>query len=130
MQTFNMGRVPPVTFGAGRMSKVPDIVANLGGGPVLVIADAILADLGVTDRLVQGLASQNVRVDVAADVAGEPKETLIDALCARARDAGAQVIIGLGGGAACTAGLCGHPAHEPAISVDGGVGDRGFWRAP
>ncbi len=29
MQSFNMGRVPPVTFGAGRVAKVPDLVASL-----------------------------------------------------------------------------------------------------
>ncbi len=100
MQTFNIGRVPPLTFGAGRLSKVPDIVANLGGGPVLIIADTILADLGVTDRLTQDLAANNVPFVLAADVAGEPKETLVDDLSAKARETGATSVIGLGGGAA------------------------------
>ncbi|MEM9524251.1 MAG: iron-containing alcohol dehydrogenase [Pseudomonadota bacterium] len=103
MQTFNMGRVPPVTFGAGRMAKVPDIVAALGGGPVLVIADAALTQFGVTDRLSRDLTANGIGHDIAAEVAGEPKETLIDDLCARARKAGAQTVIGIGGGAAMDA---------------------------
>lgn len=100
MQTFNMGRVPPVTFGAGRISKVPDLVANLGGGPVFIIADAILAELGATDRLTEDLTSSGIAFSLAADVAGEPKETLVDDLCTQVRNANAKVVIGLGGGAA------------------------------
>ena len=48
MQTFNIGQVPPITFGAGRLRKLPDLVNALGGGPVLVIADTILAEFGAT----------------------------------------------------------------------------------
>ena len=124
MQTFNMGRVPPVTFGAGRIAKVPALVAGLGGGPVLIIADAILAELGVTQRLADQLAAEGVPFDIAADVAGEPKETLVDALCARARSVGAKCIIGLGGGAAMDAAklvaaiaTCNQPARDFALAA-------------
>ncbi len=103
MKTFNMGQVPAVTFGAGRMAKVPDLVAGLGGGPVLVVADAALAQFGVTDRLSEAFAAAGIAHNVAAEVAGEPKEALVDALCDLARQAGAKVIVGLGGGAAMDA---------------------------
>lgn len=103
MQPFNMGQVPPVTFGAGRMAKMPRLVAELGGGPVLVIADAILAELGVTEKLSKRLAAKGIACEVAATVSGEPKQALVDELCAQARDVDAQVIIGLGGGAAMDA---------------------------
>ena len=103
MQTFNMGRVPPVTFGPGRMSKVPGLAAELGGGPVLVIADAALADLGVTQRLMEMFDGAGMPAELAADVMGEPKMALVDDLCARARSAQAKIIVGLGGGAAMDA---------------------------
>lgn len=103
MQTFNMGQVPAVTFGAGRITKVPNLVNTLGGGPALIISDAILAELGVTDRLTDGLTAKGVPSALAAEVSGEPKEALIDDLCARAREVGAKVVIGLGGGAAMDA---------------------------
>lgn len=103
MPTFNMGRVPPVTFGPGQLMKVPAIAARMGGGPVLVVADAILAELGVVDRLTAQLAKRNLAFEVAADVAGEPKQSLVDDLCVRARDAGCKLVIGLGGGAAMDA---------------------------
>ncbi|MEL6837909.1 MAG: iron-containing alcohol dehydrogenase [Pseudomonadota bacterium] len=103
MQQFNMGRVPPVTFGAGRITKVPKIVAGLGGGPVMIIADTILADLGVTDKLESSLSAEGMPTDVAAVISGEPKQALVDELCVRARDFGAKIIVGLGGGAAMDA---------------------------
>ena len=73
MQIFNMGRVPPVTFGAGRLAKTPDIVARLGGTRVLVVADAILADLGITDRLEQALTAKGLSCDLAAEIASAEK---------------------------------------------------------
>jgi alcohol dehydrogenase class IV len=103
MQTFNMGGTPPITFGPGRIAKVPDIVARLGGGPVLIVADAVLAEIGVTDRLTADLSASGIAWDLAAEVAGEPKDALVDALAARARDLGARCVIGLGGGAAMDA---------------------------
>ncbi len=103
MRTFNMGRVPPITFGAGRLRKVPGLVAGLGGGPALIVADAVLAEIGVTDRLSKALTAKGIAHDIAADIAGEPKEPLIDALRARARDLGAGVVIAIGGGAAMDA---------------------------
>ena len=124
MRTFNMGRVPPVTFGAGRIRKIPDIVTGLGGGPVLIIADAVLADLGATDRLTEGLTAKGVPFELAAKVSGEPKQTLVDDLCARARSAGAKIVIGMGGGAAMDAAklvaaiaASGQPARDFALAV-------------
>lgn len=50
MHQFNMSRVPPMTFGAGRVLRTPKIAKSLGDGPVLIVADALLAELGPTDR--------------------------------------------------------------------------------
>ena len=124
MNRFNFGQVPPMTFGAGQVRKLPDLVAGLGGGPVLLIADTVLAELGVTDELTRQLADRGLTAEVAAEVAGEPKESLVDTLCDRARASGARVIVGLGGGAAMDAAKLvaaitssGQPAHDFALAV-------------
>lgn len=124
MQTFNMGQVPPVTFGAGRIRKLPDLVNDLGGGPIFIIADAVLADLGVTEQLAKQMAEKGIPVEIAAEVSGEPKEALVDTLCQRARLAGAKVIVGLGGGAAMDAAKlvaaiapCSQLAHKFALAA-------------
>ena len=120
MQTFNIGQVPPITFGAGRLRKLPDLVNALGGGPVLVIADTILAEFGATEKLTRQFSEKGIPVEIAADVSGEPKETLVDALCERARLAGARIVVGLGGGAAMDAAkLVVSSRLDDALSVDG-----------
>ena len=103
MKKFNMGRVPPVTFGNGRVSRVPTLAAQLADGPVLIVADAILAELGATDRLTSAMTSKGMAFELAATVSGEPKEALVDELCAQAREMNAAVIVGMGGGAAMDA---------------------------
>lgn len=103
MQTFNFGRVPPMTFGAGRTGVLPRRVAASGDGPILLIADAVMADLGVTDRIAADLAAHDIACTVHAEIAGEPKEALVDCLAERARADGARVVVALGGGAAMDA---------------------------
>jgi len=103
MNGFEMGRVPPIAFGPGRLAEVPSIVDRLGGGPVLVVADAVLPALGVTADLADRLEAAGIGCVVAADVVGEPKVSLVDGLCARARETGARLVVGLGGGAAMDA---------------------------
>ncbi|MEO1108009.1 MAG: iron-containing alcohol dehydrogenase [Pseudomonadota bacterium] len=103
MPPFNVGRVPPATFGAGRIAKVPKIVRELGGGPVLIVSDAFLAEIAATEKLTKGLSAEGIAFELAADVSGEPKEALVDSLSARAREIEAGVVVGLGGGAAMDA---------------------------
>ncbi|MEM7087981.1 MAG: iron-containing alcohol dehydrogenase [Pseudomonadota bacterium] len=104
MSTFNVGGVPPMTFGVGVIAEIPDVVKNMGGGPVLIVADAMLAQLGVTQRVTQHLDARGIDHVLAAEIAGEPKDILVDDLSNRARKAGAKSVIAIGGGAAMDAG--------------------------
>ncbi|MEO0938274.1 MAG: iron-containing alcohol dehydrogenase [Pseudomonadota bacterium] len=119
---FDLGRVPPLSFGPGRLADVPQIVAERGVGPVLLVADAILDELGVVGRLARGLEAAGISCITAARIVGEPKETLVDALSGMAREAGA--VIGLGGGAAMDAAKLvaaiapsGRPASDFALGA-------------
>lgn len=103
MQNFDMGRVPPIYFGNGRLSDLPAVIDTVATGPVLIVADAILADLGMTDRVANDLKSAGIPNRIAAEVVGEPKETLVDALADQARGMQAAAVVGLGGGAAMDA---------------------------
>lgn len=125
MQNFDMGRAPAVSFGVDRIRDVPEIAAGMGKGAAFIIADAFLGENGVTDRLSEGFRAKGVSVEVAADIAGEPKEALVDLLSARAREMDAQVIIGLGGGAAMDAAKLvaaiarsGRPARDFALAAN------------
>jgi alcohol dehydrogenase class IV len=123
---FDAARLPHIVFGPGRLDSVPPIAAALAGGagPVLVVADLALAGLGATDRLAGGMAKAGLGVEMAAEVAGEPKEALVDALAARARETGCAAVIGMGGGAAMDAAklvaavaAAGEPAHAYALAA-------------
>ena len=103
MNAFDAGRVPSMSFGAGRLVEVPQIAASLSDGPVFVVADSILEDLGVTGRLETAFAEAGQICVVSAAIAGEPKDRAVDGLVAEARAASAACIVGLGGGAAMDA---------------------------
>lgn len=105
MNSFDAGRVPPMSFGAGRLADVPDVVRGLVGdaGPVLVVADRLLVELGPAVELERALLKAGIGVEMAADVAGEPKDALVDRFADQARNAGSAAVIGLGGGAAMDA---------------------------
>ncbi|MEL7469558.1 MAG: iron-containing alcohol dehydrogenase [Pseudomonadota bacterium] len=131
MNSFDAGRVPPMSVGAGRLIDVAGIAEDLGGGPVLVVADKVLAELGVTSRSELALAESGLTVEIAADVAGEPKDAMVDALAERARAVDAGVIVGLGGGAAMDAAKlvaaiarAERPARHYALCANGYPSDR------
>ncbi len=100
MKPFRTGRVPALTFGAGTLKTLPNLIADLGGDSVLVIADQALADLGIADQVEANLSAAHMDCHLVAHVAGEPKEALIDTLSAQARQLEATCLVGLGGGAA------------------------------
>ena len=103
MQGFESGAVPPMSIGAGKLSNTPEIVRAIGAGRVLVVADSALAELGITARLAKALGTAGIGVEMAAVIAGEPKDSLIDILAGQARTTACEAVIGLGGGAAMDA---------------------------
>ncbi|NRA99624.1 MAG: iron-containing alcohol dehydrogenase [Rhodobacteraceae bacterium] len=103
MNSFDMGRVPAVSFGNGRVADTAQVVGDLGGGPVFLIADAALAELGIAPELANTLNDAGLACTLSAEIVGEPKEALIDRLTEQTRSSGARVVVGLGGGAAMDA---------------------------
>ncbi|MEM8993065.1 MAG: iron-containing alcohol dehydrogenase [Pseudomonadota bacterium] len=124
MDIFDSGRVPPMRFGAGTFVDLPDLVVS-SGSPVLLVADRALGDLGIVDRAAGILAGDGIDTVIAADVAGEPKEALVDDLASRARADQCAAVIALGGGAAMDAAklaaaiaLGDKPASHYALSAN------------
>lgn len=69
-------------------------------GAVLVIADAIVHELGLDRPVVADLENHGYQPLVFADIAGEPDHLVVKRAVAAARAAGATAFIGLGGGSA------------------------------
>ena len=93
-----VGRLPRITFGAGSLAKVPEIVAGNGRRALLVRGQRSLAEGGRLDALLAGLSAAGVGLSGEAVVGGEPSPALVDAIAAAHRGLGVDVVIGVGGG--------------------------------
>lgn len=87
-------------FGVDRVEKLGrDVNALVGeGASVLLIADPGVAKLGLADRIEGLLRTAGHSVAVFTDVRSDPLGTQVDGAAEQARKAGAQCIVGLGGG--------------------------------
>jgi alcohol dehydrogenase class IV len=95
---FDFFSVPHITFGAGKLSALPQLAAPLGG-VVLLLHNG---GCGPLERVSVALKGTNIRL-VAHRQKGEPIVADVDAALAAARDAGCTGVIGAGGGSAIDA---------------------------
>jgi alcohol dehydrogenase class IV len=102
MQSFTLSRPPEITFGAGKLSELGARVAQYAGqgAAVLVVADPMLATLGITGRAQKILAGAGFNAQVFDGLKGEPKLADIGAATKLARAMEAKAIVGIGGGSA------------------------------
>ena len=102
MQSFTLSRPPEIIFGAGKLSELGVKVAQYAGqgAAVLVVADPMLATLGITERAQKILAGAGFNTQVFDGLKGEPKLADIDAATKLARAMEAKAIVGIGGGSA------------------------------
>ena len=102
MQPFELSRVPAIFFDAGCLGRLPrEVAARLAhGGAAMIIADPAMQSLGWTERVARMLAEKQIRTGIHADFKGEPKVSEIDRATAAARDLGAELVVGIGGGSA------------------------------
>ena len=93
-----------VGSGAGRARALgPDVTALAGpDAHVLIVTDARLAELGLADGVRAGIEADGHSTTVFSRIAGEPKESAVEAAIETARSA--SVVVALGGGSALDAG--------------------------
>lgn len=105
MTRYALSPVPPIAGGQGARDGVGAILASLGAGPVvLLVADPGLASAGLIDEM-RGLIVKTGREAVVFSAfASDPTIAATDAAAALAREAGAGVVVGLGGGSALDLG--------------------------
>jgi alcohol dehydrogenase len=106
---FTLARLPSIAFGAGAVERLPDAIAR-HGRTAMIVTGARSFRAGPRWRwLLAALAERGVAI-VDARVSGEPSPADVDAIVAVGRAAGADVVVGIGGGSAldaakATAGL-------------------------
>lgn len=95
---FDIGRLPRITFGIGRIAEVPEIVASHGQQALLVTGGRSFRAADRLGSLVEGLASTGVTLLGNISITGEPGPEAIEDAVERYRTAGVDVVLGVGGG--------------------------------
>jgi alcohol dehydrogenase class IV len=97
LSPFFVASLPEIRFGSGKVREIPEVVARYGRKALLVTGRRSFLDTPHWERLLaemdtRGVAWEHTRVE------GEPSPRLVDQAVARFKDAGIDVVAGIGGG--------------------------------
>lgn len=113
---FTIARLPKVIFGAGALSQLPGEILRFGPKALIVTgAQSFIASQPWAD--LQNQLNQAGIVYSVFKVAGEPSPELVDDAVAAHKDAGFDVVVGIGGGSALDAAKAIAGLLIPANSV-------------
>ena len=99
LPTFEFRTVPSVQVewgGAKRLGEM--LAARYGGRRVLVVTDAGLVKAGLLAPVLAGLEAQSFHATVFDAVVADPPESVLLDCVRQGREAGAEIVLGLGGG--------------------------------
>lgn len=113
---FSVARLPEIRFGAGRVKEVAEVVATFGHTALLVTGGRSFASTPQWTDLVAKMEACGVAWQTM-QVTQEPSPQLVDEAVARYRNAGIQVVVGIGGGSVLDAAKAIAGLLIPANSV-------------
>ena len=100
MNPFTFQTTPNVLFEAGAAKKLPEIVAGLKAKRVMLVTDKGVRSAGLTKAAEAALTEAGITLDIYEDVQADPPSTIVEAAAARAREAGTDLVLSIGGGSA------------------------------
>jgi alcohol dehydrogenase len=95
---FDFTQRPRLVYGAGVVSRIGELVRELGASRALLVTDQGLVRAGHAARVVSALDAVGVPVVIYDQVRENPTTRDVDACLALARSGAIDIIIGLGGG--------------------------------
>lgn len=100
MATFQFRTVPHIHAGRGSATELAQIAAPLmaGVGRIVLVTDRGVRQAGLIDACLGQLDAAGLAVLVVDEVVADPPEDMVLAATDRARDFGAELVIGFGGG--------------------------------
>jgi alcohol dehydrogenase len=99
MPSFSFQTVPQIVVQVGAAAQLGELLSKrYTPGRACVITDAFLHRSGLLTPALDSLRGRGFEVLVVDDVQADPPDHVVEAVTARAREFGAQLIIGLGGG--------------------------------
>ena len=99
-KTFTITQPTRLTFGAGAVSGLADIVKAEGGTKAFLVVDPGLKKAGLLKKITAPLRKAKMEFEVYDKIDPEPGLKLADAGCKLAAKSGCDCVIGVGGGSA------------------------------
>jgi alcohol dehydrogenase len=99
-QSFTITQPTKIRFGIDAVNDLGTMVKEFGGSKVFVVIDPGLQQAGLTERITAPLAASSIPFEIYDQVEPEPGLRLADQGTELARQAGADCVIGVGGGSA------------------------------
>lgn len=120
LQSFNFFPVPTdIHFGFGILATLPERIRSLGGTRPLLITDPGVRAAGVLDQVTHVLESAGAEFAICDRVKPDSGSALIDQIVSEAKGAGADLIVGIGGGSSLdTAKAVAALATNPGSALD------------
>lgn len=125
MQAFTFTTVPDIHCAQGAVERLPLLVKRFNAQRVLIVTDQGIAEAGLLAPVKALLEEAGLSVDIFAGVVADPPETIVFEATEYAKQAKAQVVVGLGGGSsldvAKLVALLAHPECSQALADMYGV---------
>jgi len=99
-QSFTITQPTKIRFGINAVNDLGTMVKEFGGSKVFLVIDPGLQKAGLSDRITAPLAASSIPFEIYDQVEPEPGLRLADQGAELAQQAGADCVIGVGGGSA------------------------------
>ena len=111
-------------FGRGAIAAIPEEITRRGLSRVFIVTDPVLAENGTATHITDLLDAAGISWEIFSDVVPNPPVEKVQAGLAAFRAAGAELLIGLGGGSpqdTCKAisVIATNPEFEDVLSLEG-----------
>ena len=114
---FTLG--PSVEYGPGVHERIGEIAAEWGSTKAMIVTDPNMVKAGIVKMVADPLEKQGIQVIVFDKVVSEPTDTQVYEGVALLKEAGADLLVGLGGGSAMDAAKAiGVMAENPGKLTD------------
>ncbi len=98
MTGFVFATCPRIVCEQGSSAQLGSHAKALGASHVFIVTDGFLHNSGLTTRMLESMDAAQLSYTLYTDVVADPPETSVEAAIAAAQAAGADCIIGFGGG--------------------------------